>query len=246
MTLTEGNSSQDTWMTNTSRGNSFDDTWMTNTSRGNSLSCMLEPQLPLDYNITHATMEGVRLIVYKISFDQYKTNPLETLPSKYYKTSTWYRVTRMYGQTLLLLPFNYQILSLDSLSHGVEEFSVILLDHPAGCFMDRSDRDKRSMIERLIINDFKPSAPGFLDSSYSKEINQVCHQEISKEKTKLGQISLVCCDLHHHCDDKPVTNKWIELITLMLHLVRWYCLLFGPVHLIGSIKGMSSLPNHLQ
>jgi len=69
-----------------------------------------------------------KLIKYTFSVVNYTDNPLlgHDRGFKTYKTNQWSRVEIGYGQTIINLAFNYEILSLMTLSFGVEKLDIEL------------------------------------------------------------------------------------------------------------------------
>ena len=67
-----------------------------------------------------------KLVEYNFSVKNYTVNPLSTGNTWMYKTHRWSRVGSSHGQTILNLAFNYDVLSLMTLSFGVEQFVVQL------------------------------------------------------------------------------------------------------------------------
>jgi len=69
--------------------------------------------------------EHVKFIEYKLTFDNYTTNPLNSdVMTTTYKADTWTRVTSLHGRTLISLAFNYGILSLMTLTLSTDFVEV--------------------------------------------------------------------------------------------------------------------------
>ena len=67
-----------------------------------------------------------KLIEYNFSVKNYTVNPLASGNTWMYKSHMWSRVGTSHGQTILNLAFNYDVLSLMTLSFGVEQLDVQL------------------------------------------------------------------------------------------------------------------------
>ena len=97
--------------------------------------------------VTKLLEEELKLIEFHFTVAGYAVNPLDidssseptswrqgrgqgnlslAHMSRPYKTQSWSRVTGGHGQTLLKLAFNYGVLSLMTLSFGVEQLNVEL------------------------------------------------------------------------------------------------------------------------
>lgn len=82
--------------------------------------------------------DNAKLIEFHLTVAGYEINPLDlnTWPDQGhghgenvswpYKTAWWSRAVSGHGQTLLKLAFNYQVMSLMTLSFGVEQLDVEL------------------------------------------------------------------------------------------------------------------------
>ena len=92
-----------------------------------SSNCHLRPK---DTRLHHYVRELLdrqsKLIEYDFLMDKYDYNPIMVGNKWSYKAHLWSRVASSHGQTILNLAFNYGILSLQTLSFGVEKLSVVL------------------------------------------------------------------------------------------------------------------------
>ena len=74
----------------------------------------------------------VKLVEFNLDFPNYTQNPLTVDNTWTYRGSRWARAYSQHGQTLLSLAFNYGIMSLMTLTLGVENIRVNMTDPPAG------------------------------------------------------------------------------------------------------------------
>ena len=93
-----------------------------------SAECRIRPQNRASVQYLGNTI----MYIFEIEIYNKTRNPLLTDISHTYKPWKWYRPTSDHGKTLLTLSFNYDVLSLDILTIGVETIPLKIKDIPEG------------------------------------------------------------------------------------------------------------------
>ena len=214
--------------------------------------------------ITQMLRQKVQLINYHLYFVNYSINPLSVNNTWSYKADRWARVSSQHGQALLSLAFNYGILSMMTLTFGVESIDVELEDVPYGCVMEMTERDKIDSVMTLLIHDFRnvsdtktkeiiyKDGPDKDVKDYHGTISQqrhvtsligderICH-EIIKNVSGYAKFSDRCCHMDsitgkQTCSTEQVTSIWLTTVYALLAVLKLSILLFGPLLFIPMIE----------
>ncbi|KAK2139889.1 hypothetical protein LSH36_1576g00007 [Paralvinella palmiformis] len=198
------------------------DMLMTNITKNNCSVRTLETHL---YQwVADFVQWNTKLIEYMFTSDDYKYNPLTANNTRLYKTHQWSRITS-HGQTILNLAFNYGILSLMTLTFGVEKVDVVLTEMPRGCLRELSEEEKVSTILDLLLRDMRYNGTYKVVEGHGS----VCHRVITSNG---GEPRFVqrCC--YQRLDNKGVEcyishpNTWLDVLLACLVCVVF---IFGPM-----------------
>ena len=145
-----------------------------------------------------------------------------------YKTHRWSRVVTANGQTMLNLAFNFNVLSLMTLSFGVKERKMDVVDEPRGCVTRLPESDKIKVMLDLAIRDFNPGG----DVAVIEDKSAVCHQ-IMRVKNGRAEFQNRCCSKKLDTNeiecyiDRP--NKWLKVLDVLLAAIVAIIFVFGPL-----------------
>lgn len=213
------------------------------TSRGQITAehpCHLHPwDADIYHKIKEKVNEGAKLVKYVISFPEYEVNPLLVNMTWNYKANEWYRAFDMHGRTLLSLTFNYDILSIYTLTFGVEKFDAPVVDTPQSCFRYLTEEQKMHAVLDLVTQDFLIHTD---EKSDLGEDPHACHMIIEKDED-YGEFKFNCCRLnplkqHIECTENK-QREWVKLCYILIGVVKIIALLFGPLFLAWVVHGES-------
>jgi hypothetical protein len=204
----------------------------------NSSGCFLRAKDPYMMNRVKELVDiGTKLINYNLSFPDYPRNPLLVDMRSNYKANSWSRVSNQHGQTLLSLSFNYGVLSLMTLTFGVESLDVELEDSIPGCFGNLTEKGKIEETIYLLMRDFNQ-----VPEVTFVEDERVCHEIITVEKG-VAIFRDKCCFISRITGEQDCKtdfqNIWLTLLHIMLSAVRYGLLFFGPILFIPAVESMA-------
>ncbi len=169
------------------------------------------------------------LIEYTFSVKGYKCNPLAANNSYHYKNHVWARVTSGHGHTLLNLAFNYGVLSLMTLTLGVEKLNLELEDIPMGCLHQiLKEEDKVTVVLDLVLRDLKYNS----SMSVIEGRGNVCNQIIRSKNSKAHFLDRCC---YRRMDGKgvecfdDVPNRWLKTLDILFAVLMVAVFVFGPI-----------------
>ena len=202
--------------------------------------------LPSDRYLVNKVRELVarkaKLIEYNIHFPDYDYNPLRDNSTWSYQADVWARVSRLQGQTLLSLAFNYGVLSLMTLTFGTEYLHINMTDTPKKCFDGLSETLKVATMTHIMIRDFQD-----VRNATFVEDERICHEVIDNDHG-YGKFRDRCCYISRvtHTDEctTDITNIWLSFLFAMLVFVKFAILLFGPLWFVDLIdsSAMDNIP----
>lgn len=219
----------------------------------NSKKCHIRSTDRYMHNKINQMIENkVKLINYQLFFKNYTTNPLLENSTWSYRADTWARVSSQHGQTLLSLAFNYGILSMMTLTFGVETMMIELEDLPYKCMQQLSERDKIDTVMYLLMRDFKEedaSDEVIHDDGVIKTADdiiitlvddeRVCH-EIIKNESNYAKFTDRCCHVDRITEQQLCTtdirNVWLSILYGLLACIKFSILFFGPLMFIPMIE----------
>ena len=198
--------------------------------------CRIFTENPYLYTKVRLMVENkVKLMEYTLEFPRYEENPLMVNNTLNHRPKTWARVTQQHGQTLLALAFNYGVLSLMTLTFGVENMVIDLVDDPPGCIWNMKEERKIGTVMHLLMRDFQNSTDITL-----VEQERICHEIIIVDEQGYANFKDRCCS-KSSSSNKPVCttdiiNIWLILLRIMLTVVRYGIIFFGPLWFIGVME----------
>ena len=202
-----------------------------------SAECRIRPQNRASVQYLGNTI----MYIFEIEIYNKTRNPLLTDISHTYKPWKWYRPTSDHGKTLLTLSFNYDVLSLDILTIGVETIPLKIKDIPEGCFENLTASERVDLLREKVFDNFKkrrvrkPSNEGeddAIDEDDGKpEMVYVCN-EVIHVKNGYAEFANQCCsrdsDGKITCSEQE-DNFWITVLYICIGLVKIMMFLFGPL-----------------
>ncbi len=214
------------------------------------LPCHLHPLNNKIYeHIQELLEQGTKLVQFNLHFVGYDENPMRVNVTWNFKADVWHRSYTNHGKTLLSLAFNYDILSLLTLTFGVETIDVTLTDHPKGCLRTLSENEKVKVALEIITVDFRQYTHTGMGSQLGDDPH-TCH-EVIKERNGYGIFEIECC---YWGEPDPETGtpgvlncshnslgKWLQLLQIIMPIVKVVAILFGPLFFEGLFKSESIL-----
>ena len=193
------------------------------------LKCTLRPiDEGLHTMVTQIIERFAKLIEYELHIvtGNYTENPLLVNETVTYKSNKWARVGSSQGLTILNLAFNYDVLSLKTLSFGIEKLKVELAEEPEGCIGELSEFERIQVVMDILLRDFDPRGPiTVLEGEAS-----LCHQVI-QERNGTGKFTDRCCQqafesIDISCFINP-PNKYLNYLDKLLVVLSLGVFLFG-------------------
>ncbi|KAK3100769.1 hypothetical protein FSP39_025068 [Pinctada imbricata] len=177
---------------------------------------------------------GIILAEFYFHLHNYTFNPLYGDISENYKPWRWYRTRSQHGRTLLMLSFNYNVLSMSILTIGVDHHVVEIVDTPFGCFGNITVKDRVQLIRNLILDSFKQQQKSKSQIEYESHVERtvfVCN-EIIRNRDGYARFLNRCC--HQESDGKitctdQVEDSWIGLLYACITLVKVFVFFFSPL-----------------
>lgn len=191
--------------------------------------------------------DGAKQLKYNLKFYEYvEKDPLKitnTSKSYLFKPNLWSRIKGEHGRKLLSLAFNYDVLSLQMLTFGVEMLDVEILDSPKFCFGSLDDQQKLDLIMDLLVKDFDTETK---EEVFLEEDEFLCHHIVQNDDG-YGLLKYQCCTKNKqyqpnlagikcHVEEK---DKWISLVYAFIATMKVAFFLLGPLALQKWIYGHS-------
>ena len=194
-----------------------------------NLHCKLHPvDTSVHGLVTDILSRQAKLIDYDlIIVGNYSSNPLLVNQTWSYKSNMWARVGSSHGQTILNLAFNYGILSLMTLTFGLEKLQIELQESPAGCLGKMSEDQRIQAVVDILMRDLKDDGPVNVFEGESS----ICHQVI-KEENGMAKFTDRCCFQARDGKDIvcviDIPNRWLHILDILLAVLTFCVFLFGP------------------
>ncbi len=196
---------------------------------------------PLYKNIAKMINEAVHLIEFKLNFAEYKDAERHEIwnDSFLYQPEVLYRAYSNHGKTLLTLAFNYDVMSLFTLTFGVAQLNVNMTASPKGCMKHLSEDKLLDNILKLVYNDFGLTST----LSMSKPAGYACHETIKRVGFQ-GRFQSRCCQMwrdgYLYCEyNQP--NVWLGVLNYLLAVTKCVLLFFAPLILKWMLRSESLL-----
>ena len=201
-------------------------------------SCKIKPE---DRQVVKYLSDSI-VHVFEISIYNESTDPLRTDVSETYKPWKWYRTASEHGKTLLTLSFNYDVLSLNILTIGVERIHLKLKDNPQGCFGSLTPEERVEMLRAKVFDNFRRPRKAQSDRQGQAEngaeleeeestVMFVCN-EIIREKKGYAEFANRCCRRDENgeikCSQKE-DNLYITVLYVCIGLVKAFLFMFCPL-----------------
>ena len=181
--------------------------------------------------ITDMVKKGVKLIQFELSIANTTENPLNQNNKYTYQSNVWSMASSKHGQALLALSFNYGVLSLTTLTFGVQKLDVELEEIPKGCVIKLNENQRTKLIEYQVVRGFKDVPETTLGPD-----EYVCYQVIQQQGYDAKFVDRCChrTELGINCEE-DLHNVWIMVINILLLVMKIGIFLFGPLLIPGLI-----------
>ncbi|XP_064609260.1 uncharacterized protein LOC135473341 [Liolophura sinensis] len=179
------------------------------------------------YDTLYYIEKNAKLIEFELSVANYTPPTADVDSLGNYRPLYWVRAPSKHGQTLLMLSFNYDILSLTMLTIGVAPLNVSLLDSPPGCFSELQDSERNDLIRQFLLKGLTTER----DRLYTFQEQYVCNQ-IIQNISGYAHFMYHCC--RSGADGKVIClerlrDVWITVLYICITLVKLMVLLYSPV-----------------
>nr|KAG5706263.1 hypothetical protein BaRGS_026045 [Batillaria attramentaria] len=198
-------------------------------ANGSSVDCTIWPLENMHRYIEQMEDEkNVNLFKITFRFQNSSYRPFHENIANLYKPYLWYRTRSRHGRTLLMLSFNYDVLSMNILTIGVTDATVTLQDGPPGCFNRLTPDGKMTLTRLLLLSRYDTVKRSSYGQSAREEY--VCNQVI-KDNDGYAEFVYNCCtrtvqgDIVCSDDDD---DKWITILYFAITLVKVMMFLFCP------------------
>ncbi|KAK3099667.1 hypothetical protein FSP39_007752 [Pinctada imbricata] len=187
---------------------------------------------------------GVILSEFYFEMQNYSSNPLHRDVTENYKPWRWYRTRSQHGKTLLMLSFNYNVLSMSVLTIGVDHHDVTLLDSPFGCFANVTAKERASLIRDLVLDSFRQEEKSQTQIEFEQHSDRVVFvcNEIVRNNNGYAEFVNLCChqegDGDIRCTD-TVPDSWIGLLYLGITAVKVFVFFCSPLLIPTKIYSAS-------
>ncbi len=191
-------------------------------------------------DIQQMITDDIKLIEFNLIFTGYKSgeSPLVYNTSNY-KPHVVYRAYDNHGKTLLSLAFNYDIMSLFTLTFGVRQMNVNVIESPMRCLQSLSSDKQLETILKLASNDFRSNTSIRVMQNRTMEHNRygshVCHEMI-KINNGRGKFASHCCRVTYRNAQAMIwdcgnnyPSIWLRLLDHMLATIKIAILFFAPL-----------------
>lgn len=197
--------------------------------------------LPRNQEVAADLRKRLESDIKLVNFRLYLRNETLKLNAKatshMYMADFWVRVTDEHGAGLLLLRPEYEDLSLMTLSFGVEEMHVHLVDSPANCSHDIPDDDLEVLIRQLLLNDFNSSTqPNENDTVRDGISDEICNMHV-RNISGAAHFEYYCCHITKgnriKCD-YLVRNSWFSSLFIFKRVLQIVIFLMCPLFIPGA------------
>ena len=190
--------------------------------------CLLELEHDsIKQDVIQLATENVRLVRYR--FNVLKDNgpfsegkSVETMLVQPYD---FVLVSEGSGKALLMLQRYFQPMSLYTLSYGVAELSVNLIQEPQNCLNNETGKAVEQELKLLIFRNFGNETSNNLPGT------NVCNQHIRATDMDKGTVKYSCCKLdkenHLICNDLEETI-WVHLLFTIITVLQIAAVLYSP------------------
>ena len=175
---------------------------------------------------------GTKLIKYNIKLEDNGTVISDSGKTLVYKPLYWVRTTGRQGTGLLLLRNEFDVMSMHSLSIGVETVDVMLTETPRNCLARLGIDDVENLLRETVMNNFQNTSVG-----NNMQLNEnVCNMHV-RNRNNVAEFRYYCC--HRHDDGNITCNylyedTWLMVLFYIIGILKILVILYGPRFVPGS------------
>lgn len=173
---------------------------------------------------------SVKLIHFNLTLEDanytFETNPNTSM----FKPLSWVRTVGKQGSRLLLLGYEFDILSLHLLSFDVKLLNVALTQTPKFCLSTLNDSGAEELLRETVMNNFQNANETASENSDFQLSENVCNMHI-KDVNRVAEFSYYCC---HRDYVGNITcsylykDIWMKLLFCIIIILTVTALLFCP------------------
>ena len=179
---------------------------------------------------------SVKLIKHNIVLDDGRAMLVKTNQSLAFKPFYWVRTTGRQGTGLLLLRNEFDVLSLMSLSIGVQTIDVTLTETPKACLNKLSEMEVEMLLRETVMNDFQNTSEGTFKVSEMTPNEKVCNMHI-RDTAGVAEFRYYCCNRdssgHLECE-YLYEDSWLTVLFFVIGFLKAVVILFSPRLVPGS------------
>ncbi|XP_041359767.1 uncharacterized protein LOC121376057 [Gigantopelta aegis] len=173
------------------------------------------------------TETRVVLFEFTLHMYNYTKDPLYSDISHNYKPYRWFRTRSRHGRTLLMLSFNYDVLSMTILKIGVQKMDLNITDRPFGCFRGLSPEQRMQKIRNILVGKFDAAH----DPRYGSDRRNYACNQIIKNVDGYADFVYNCCHRartgEFQCTDES-DDLWISILYISVSIVKVLVFCFSP------------------
>ncbi|ESN99107.1 hypothetical protein HELRODRAFT_162598 [Helobdella robusta] len=180
--------------------------------------------------------EEVNLIIFKLQFQNYSANVMETYPYMLnsYMGNQWMWASNKIGRKLLELPLDSEVLSLYLMNFNKPIMNLIVSTTPANCLVMVSPNCRLKLVQNSIAKEIISE-----ENSFSKSEHFLCHYIFANEEDEnISYLSHRCCSVDKilsmelECRIIKPTNEGIYVIKLVIRVLSIFITLFSPIFVL--------------
>lgn len=185
--------------------------------------------------------EGSKLIKYNVYIRSQSLDSVMNSSVRMYRPGHWVRSTGRHGTGLLFLRPEFDILSLATLSHGVQTTGINFVDEPASCSRLLSEDELERQIRIILLHDFKNSSSESYEKFDAEE--QVCNMHVL-ENGGVAEFHYYCC---HRKEDKQIScyylkpDIWRNILFVVIVILKVFVILFSPLLVPGNMYRLKKM-----
>ena len=179
-------------------------------------------------HIKEMLSSGIKLIKYNLILDHTNIVWRGNKASLVFKPLYWVRTSGRQGTGLLLLRNEFDVLSLTSLSIGVRELDVTLIETPRGCLSKFPATEAEMLLRETVLNDFENASDGTVLEMMPRE--RVCNMHI-KDTQGSAEFRYYCC---HRSPSGLMTceylyeDTWLAVLFFVIGFLKVVVILCSP------------------
>ena len=208
-----------------------------------SSECVLRPESgSFAKTLQEYLTEGVKLINYHLKIRNETIATDVKRSSNMYRPDYWVRSTGRHGTGLLFLHPDFDVLSFMTLSYGVIDMSVNLIDEPENCTQQVQFNELEGLVRDVLLHDFQNATLDTYETSFDAD-DQVCNMHILNSDGK-ADFRYYCCYKTENHEAKCYYLKpdfWRNVLFAVIVVLKIIVLLFCPRLVPGTWYRLKSV-----